>query len=256
MENENMETQKIHPAEIMIKAMAMEIASDDIFLHGLASPLPALAMHLAKQTHAPDVVYLNVADALDPDPNEYKLCPSFADPRHAVNTIAIVELLETFDLAMKGKQLGMFLGGAQIDSRANTNLTCIGSYESPKVKLPGGAATAFLTPLVKKLVLWTTNHSKRVFVEKVDFITGLGYEEGKDKEVTVITNLAVFKAGKEGLILKSVHPGVTVDEVIEYMSFKPYVEGEVPTTPAPTEDELDLIRQLDPDGVRFSEFQR
>ncbi len=253
---ENADIPEIHPAEVMIKAMAMEIANDDIFLHGLASPLPALAMHLAKQTHAPDMVYVNVTDALDPDPNEYRLCLSSADPRHSVNTLAIVELLETFDLASKGKPLGMFLGGAQIDSKANTNLTCIGSYDSPKVKLPGGAATAYLTPLVKKLVLWTTNHSKRVFVEKPDFITGLGYEEGKDKEVTVITNLAVFKAGKEGLILKSVHPGVSIDDVINNMSFTPHVRKEVETTPVPTEDEIRLIEKLDPNGVRFSEFKR
>ncbi|MCD6493071.1 MAG: hypothetical protein J7K36_04620 [Archaeoglobaceae archaeon] len=245
----------MHTADVMIKAMAMEIGNNDIFLHGLASPLPALAMHLAKLTHAPHMVYINVADALDPEPDSYKLCLSSADPRHALNTKAVIELLETFDLAAKGKLTGMFLGGAQIDSKGNINLTCIGDYYSPKVKLPGGAAAAYLTPIVKKLIIWTTNHSKRVFVEKLDFVTGLGYEEGKEKDVTVITNMAVFKVTKEGFVLKSIHPDVTVEEVIENMSFSPVVK-DVETTPTPSKDELKLIEKLDPDGVRFSEFKK
>ena len=245
----------MHPADVMIKAMAMEIGDNDMFLHGLASPLPALAMHLAKSSHAPNMVYLNVADALDPDPNNYKLCLSSADPRHAVNSIGIIELLEIFDLAAKGKLTGMFLGGAQIDPKGNINLTCIGDYYSPKVKLPGGAAAAYLTTIVKKLIIWTTNHSKRVFVEKLDFVTGLGFEEGKDKEVTVITNMAVFKVSDEGFVLKSIHPDVSVEDVVNNMSFKPVVK-EVETTPTPSEKELKLIDKLDPDGVRFSEFKK
>lgn len=245
----------MHIADVMIKAMAMEIEDNDIFSHGLASPLPALAMYLAKLTHAPNMVYINVADALDPEPNSYKLCLSSADPRHALNAKAIVEVLEIFDLAAKGKLTGMFLGGAQIDSNGNINLTCIGDYHSPKVKLPGGAAAAYLTPLVKKLVIWTTNHSKRVFVEKLDFVTGVGYEEGKDKSVTIVTNMAVFKVIKEGLVLKSIHPDTTVEEVMENMSFSPVVK-DVKTTPTPTDKELEFIEKLDPDGVRFSEFKK
>jgi len=246
---------RLHPADIMIKAMANEISDGDIFLHGLASPLPALAMHLAKLTHAPNMVYINVTDALNPDPNEYRLCISSADPRHFTGSIGIIELLESFDLAAKGELTGMFLGGAQIDLNGNINLTCIGNYDSPKVKLPGGAATAYLTPLVKKLVIWTANHSKRVFVEKVDFVTGIGYEEGKEKDVTIITNLAVLKATKDGLVLKSVHPDVSIDEVIQNMSFKPIVD-EVTVTPTPSKEELEIIQKLDPNNVRFSEFKR
>ncbi len=243
----------MHVADIMIKAMAMQISDGDIFLHGLASPMPALAMHLAKLTHAPNMVYLSVAEGLDPDADEYRLYPCSADFRHAKGCIGIVELIESFDLASKGLLTGMFLGGAQIDKFANTNLTCIGSYEKPKVKLPGGAATAFLTPIVKKLILWTTNHSKRVFVEEVDFKTGVGYQEGK--KVIVVTNKAVFEATKDGLKLLSVHPEVTVEDVVENMSFEPII-GDYTTTPKPSEEEMKIIEKLDPDGVRYSEFKR
>ena len=148
----------------------------------------------------------------------------------------------------------MFLGGAQIDSRGNTNLTCIGDYQRPKIKLPGGAATSFLTPLVKKLILWTTHHSKRVFVDRLDFLTGLGYEEGKDKEVTIITDKAVFMVEKEYLVLKSVHKDVSVKDVVENTSFAPIV-GKYGVTTTPTSEDMVLIRKLDPDGIRFSEFE-
>ena len=245
----------MHPADVMIKVMAMQIEDGDVFLHGLSSPMPALAMYLAKLTHAPNMVYLNVSEGLDPDPNSYRLCLSSADPRHASGCIGIIELLESFDLAAKGKLTGMFLGGAQIDKFGNINLTCIGSYEKPKVKLPGGAAAAYLTPIVKKLIIWTTNHSKRTFVEKVDFKTGIGFEEGKEKRIVVVSNKAVFEATKEGLKLVSVHPGVTLDEVLSEMSFEPIV-AEYTTTPQPTDEEMKILEKLDPDGVRYSEFKK
>jgi len=245
----------LHPADIMIKAMAMQIEDGDVFLHGLASPLPALAMFLAKQTHAPNMVYFNVAEALDPDPELYKLNPCSADPRHTAGCLAFGELLEIFDLAAKGELVGMFLGGAQIDKFGNINLTCIGDYENPKVKLPGGAAAAYLTPLVKKLVIWTTNHSKRTFVEKVDFKTGIGYEKGKDKKVIVISNIAVFECTQNGLKLLSIHPGFNLKDVVSNMSFEPIIE-KYTVTPAPTETEMKIIKKLDPDGVRYSEFKK
>ena len=242
----------MHVADIMIKAMAMYIADGDIFLHGLSSPLPALAMHLAKKTHAPNMVYLCVAEGLDPDPSKYKLCYCSADPRHSLGCIGIIELAEAFDLAAKGKLTGMFLGGAQIDKWGNINLTCIGDYYSPKVKLPGGAATAYLTPIIKKLIIWTTRHSKRVFVEKVDFKTGIGYQEGKN--VIIVTDKAVFHVTKEGLELKYVHPNVEISDVIDNMSFKPIIR-EYKITPVPSDEELKIIRSLDPDNIRFSEFK-
>ncbi len=245
----------MHPADVMIKAMASQIEDGDVFLHGLASPLPALAMFLAKLTHAPNMVYINVAEALDPDAELYRLYPCSADPRHAAGCIAFGELLEVFDVAAKGKLDGMFLGGAQIDKSGNINLTCIGSYERPKVKLPGGAAAAYLTPLVRKLIIWTANHSKRTFVERVDFRTGIGYEEGKEKRVTVVSNMAVFEATPKGLKLVSVHPGFSVEDVKAEMSFEPIVENYT-TTPAPSDKEMQIIEKLDPDGVRYMEFKK
>lgn len=245
----------MHPADVMIKAMALQIEDGDVFLHGLASPMPALAMFLAKLTHAPNMVYLAVAEGIDPDPEKFKLYPSSADPRHAKGCVGIGELAEAFDLAAKGKVDGMFLGGAQIDRYANINLTCIGSYEKPKVKLPGGAAAAYLSPIVRKLVLWTTNHSKRTFVEKCDFKTGIGYEVGKEKKVVVISNMAVFEASKNGLILKSIHPGSSIDDVLAEMSFEPVV-SEYTTTQLPTDEELKIIQKLDPENVRYLEFKK
>ncbi len=245
----------MHPADVMIKVMASQIKDGEVFLHGLASPMPALAMFLAKLTHAPNMVYLAVAEGIDPDPEKFKLYPSSADPRHAAGCIGIGELAEAFDLAAKGKVDGMFLGGAQIDKHANINLTCIGSYDKPKVKLPGGAAAAYLSPIVKKLILWTTNHSKRTFVEKLDFKTGIGYEKGKDKKVVVVSNMAVFEAEERGLRLISVHPGFSIDDVLSEMSFEPIIDGYATTQP-PSDEEMKIIQKLDPENVRYLEFKK
>jgi glutaconate CoA-transferase subunit B len=241
---------KIETPEMMIYAMASEIEDFDTVLHGVSSPLPILAMSVARKTHAPDMAYISGAEGVDPELN--RIYPSSFDVRLNRNAVAYFGLHEAFDLAQRGELNLMYLGAAQVDRYGNTNLSVIGDIERPKVQLPGGAASAFLMPITPKVVIWVTRHTNRVFVEEVDFVTGQGYnhreDEYKKNEIVVISNLGImnFKNPDRVMQIQHYHPGHSVDEIKENTGFDIGV--------APDVSESKLINEIDPDGVRGSEF--
>lgn len=244
--------------DLMIYAMASEIGNFDTVLHGVSSPLPILAMTIARKTHAPDMAYISGAEGVDPDID--RVYPSSFDVRLNRNAVGYFGLHEAFDLAQRGELNVMFLGAAQVDQHGNTNLSVIGDPDRPKVRLPGGAASAFLMPLTPKVAVWVTRHTPRVFVDEVDFVTGQGYnnraEEYKKNEVVVISNLGVmnFKNPQRVMQIQSYHPGHTVDEIKEKTGFDILVSPDVIETPVPPPETINLINTIDPDGVRWSEF--
>ena len=249
---------KIDTPEMMIYAMASEIEDFDTVLHGVSSPLPILAMSVARKTHAPDMAYISGAEGVDPELN--RIYPSSFDARLNRNAVAYFGLHEAFDLAQRGELNLMFLGAAQVDRYGNTNLSVIGDIERPKVQLPGGAASAFLMPITPKVVIWVTRHTSRVFVEEVDFVTGQGYnhreEEFKKNEIVVISNLGImnFKNPERVMQIQHFHPGHSVDEIKENTGFAISVAANVSETSAPGSEVIKLINEMDPDGVRGSEF--
>lgn len=249
---------KTETADLMIHAMAREIGNHDTVLHGVASPLPVLAMSLARKTHAPDMAFLSGAGGVDPDFE--RIYPSSFDPRQNQGSVAYFGLHEVFDLAQRGELKVMFLGSAQIDRHGNTNLSVIGSVDNPKVQLPGGAASAFLMPITPKVVIWSTRHTPRTFVEEVDFVTGQGYnhrsEEQMANEMVVVSNLGVmnFRNPDRVMQIQSFHPGHSVEEIKEHTGFEILVAADVAETPVPGADIIDIIHAMDPDDVRGTEF--
>ena len=249
---------KIETPEMMIYAMASQIEDFDTVLHGVSSPLPILAMSVARKTHAPDMAYISGAEGVDPELD--RIYPSSFDARLNRNAVAYFGLHEAFDLAQRGELDLMYLGAAQVDRYGNTNLSVIGDIERPKVQLPGGAASAFLMPITPKVVVWVTRHTSRVFVEEVDFVTGQGYnhreDEYKKNEIVVISNLGImnFKNPDRVMQIQHYHAGHSVDEIKENTGFDIRVAPDVSETAAPGPDVIKLINEIDPDGVRGSEF--
>ena len=155
---------------------------------------------------------------------------------------------ELFDCAAQGRIDAFFLGGAQIDGAANINLVGLGPYPKSDVRLAGSFGSAYLYFLVPRVMLFAPEHTTRTLVERVDFVSAPGtspegvYRPGGPTAMLTGRCLFEFDRAKARFRLASVHPGQTVDDVVENTGFEFDCPSEVPTTPAPGKDELALIR--------------
>jgi glutaconate CoA-transferase subunit B len=215
--------------------------------HGVSSHMPLIATLLAKKAHAPGAVHLNIPGGVDP--NHPKLA-SFTSAGSELWTASAASfpLMEVFDLSMRGGLDVAFLSGVQFDNAGTVNASVIGDYHTPKVRLPGGAGSAVLIPTAKRAIIWRTKHDKRTFVQNVDFMTARGNVSA------IVTPLCVFTIYYGELILHSIHPTSTIDEVAQNTGF-PIKYIDLKTTPAPTDEELRLLQQIDPEDLRNIEFR-
>ena len=155
---------------------------------------------------------------------------------------------ELFDCASQGRIDAFFLGGGQIDGQANINLVGIGDYPDTKVRFPGSFGSAYLYFLVPRVILFREEHTARVLVPKVDFISAPGVSEEstyrKGGQHALVTGRCVFDFDDTAkrFCLQSVHPGHTVDEIREHTGFDYDTPDHVPETPAPDADTLALLR--------------
>lgn len=156
---------------------------------------------------------------------------------------------ELFDCAGQGRVDVFFLSGGEIDGQGNINLVSIGDYDQPNVRFPGSFGSGYLYYVVPKVILFRLEHSRRTLVPKVSFISAPG---GNDPNVHrtggpvgLITNrcLFAFDRSRKRFTLASVHPGHTVDEVIENTGFDFDRPGDVPFTPAPSAETVRLMRE-------------
>lgn len=226
--------------------MARLLRDGETVFHGVASPLPMVATLLAKRLQAPDLIYLNITGSVDPRPERLPI--STVDPALITGTRAMVALTDLFDLSARGRLDTAFLSGVQIDGGGRINMSVIGDFHHPKVRLPGGAGSAALMPTARRTILWRTKHDPRTFVERLDFVTASGNVD------RVVTPLCVFQRIDGRLVVESLHPGVTAPDVREATGFELTVDERTPTTPVPSQTELDALREIDPTGVVRSEF--
>jgi len=163
---------------------------------------------------------------------------------------------EMFAYWLQGGRIDVgFLGAAQIDRFGNLNSTVIGDYDSPKVRLPGGGGAPEIAALAGEVIV-IIRQSERTFVEKLHFLSSVGYGSGKgDRErlgmtgrgpTTVITDLGVLRPDPDSceLTLTEVHPGVSVDEAREACGWELRVAGDVSESDPPSDEELRVLRQL------------
>jgi glutaconate CoA-transferase subunit B len=221
--------------------------------------IPNLAANLARKLQAPGLNMVYESGAVGSNPTRMPL--SIGDPCLVSGAKSVCSMYEQFAYYLQGGRIDVgFLGGAQIDKYGNINSTVIGSYKTPKVRLPGSGGACDIASNVRKIIV-ITPHEKRRFVEKVDFLTSPGFVGGKQawKELklrgggpyAVITNLCTFKFDEETgeMMVVSLHPGVTIEQVQENTPWTVKVAEKLEQTPPPTEKELSTLRSLDPDGI-------
>ena len=261
--------------EAMIFNLARTVENGSLAFHGFGSPLVQLALHLAKRTHAPDLVFVAGATyGLNPSPPF--LTPTSNDWALDRGAECSLDIEELFDLAASGRMDRMFLSGLQIDRFGNANVTRLGSEERPAVKLPGGGGGCNLSCDVGHFTLWTTAHrsppgknNRRLFrlVEQCDFVTSLGHRapDGRTRRELghrgggpdwLVTDLGIFDFDAEGhLRLRAVFPDVDVAEVAANTGFALRVADDLHTAALPDPQGLALIRRLDPMGVHCKELR-
>jgi glutaconate CoA-transferase subunit B len=246
-------------AELMATVLSHALRDDDFGAVGAASQIPVCAMRLAQRTHAPNLWFLyGGSGAVNSKSRE--LVESAADYRNLSGAEYRAPLADIIDFEFTGRFTVLFFGGMQIDQYGNVNMACIGDYEKPTVRGPGSVGLPF-TASVRRCVLYVQHHNPRLFVKKVDFVSGPGF--GRDAveryrppwaqgPVLVVTPLAVmdFATPDRRMRLRSVHPGRKVAEVQAQTGFELVIDGEVPATTPPTPEQLRIIREeIDTKGV-------
>ena len=216
--------------------------------------LPSEAANLARLTHAPDVVLIYESGTLQTKPDILPL--SIGDGELCQSALTTVAVPEMFRYWLQGGKVNVgFLGTAQIDRFANLNTTLIGDYKAPKIRLPGGGGAPEIATNAGEVFI-TLKHSRRAFVKDVDFITTLGFgRDGKGRDTVpnigkgptrVITDLCVMNPDPDTkeLVVVSLHPGVTRDDVTAATGWDIRFAEQLESTPEPSANELEILREL------------
>ena len=231
-------------SDYVVVNLARQIRPREIVFSGVNSFLPMLACFVAKQAYDYSFTYLNVAGGVDGTPN--RLPRSSGDGSLVAGSAAVFENEDFYDLCARGGLDLVFLGAAQIDGRGRTNVSAIGGWKHPKVRLPGGGGAAVMMPTAKRVVVWRTEHSPRTLVENLDFVTAAG------NVGTLVTPLGVFQIRDGRFALESHHPRSDVEQIVERTGFEFSADDAVPAEPM-TASERAAIRELDLEGYAADE---
>lgn len=258
--------------EVMIDNLARTVTDGTLVFHGFGSPLVQLALHLARRTHAPNLVFVAGATyALNPTPPF--LTPTSNDWALDRGAEAALDIEELFDLAASGRMGRMFLSGAQLDRHGNSNVTRLGG-ERLTLKLPGGGGGCNLSCDVDRVTLWTAAHrsppdarGKRRFrlVDRCDFITNLGHRGAGGRTRAelghrgagpdwLVTELGLFDFDGGELRLRALYPDTTIDEIAENTGFRLRVADTLDEMALPSAADVATLRALDPLGVHLKEL--
>jgi glutaconate CoA-transferase subunit B len=230
--------------EMMAVAAARRLRDGTVCFVGIG--LPSLAANLARATHAPGCVLVYESGAVGAKPRSLPL--SIGDGELAETADTVVSVPEIFAYWLQGGRIDVgFLGAAQIDRQGNLNSTVIGSYEEPKVRLPGAGGAPEIAASCRETYVML-RHSTRAFVERLDFRTTAGRGEGPGAGVTcVITDLGILEPdrGTGELVLTELHPGATAAQAAEATGWELRVAENVRVGDPPTAAELEALRALE-----------
>lgn len=245
--------------EIMVVAMAREVRNGDLWAQGIATPMTAAALMLAKRTHAPKALI------------GYAIGNSLSDRAGPLSITRVEELtltgcLKRWSFAEATRELlphqnpHEYLRPAQIDPTGATNNVCLGPWEKPKVRLPGCGGIADVTPYSRTARLYVPRHSPKVLVPSLDFRSGVGHLSREERHLAgvtgpgplkLFTDLGVFHWPGGSMEILTLHPGVKADEVVAQTGFALPAPDKVKVTAEPTADELRVLREeIDPYRLR------
>lgn len=234
------------PFSYLVVNLARQIRPGETAFSGVNSTLPMLACLLAKRAYDFHFTWLNVAGGAEPAPRT--IPHSSSDPAIVAGAPAIFANEDFYDLCARGGLDLVFLGCAQVDAAGRTNVSVIGDWHQPKVRLPGGGGAAVMMPTARRVATWRTEHSKRTLVEKLDFVTAAGNLQ------TVVTPIAVLQKRGGRLALESWNPQAGRDEVIGRTGFALDASSAKPTDPL-TDRESQALAALDPAGEFAAEVR-
>ncbi len=219
---------KASPRELLIAALARRIKGCRHVAVGNASPIPAAAALLARaQSNGAMIVYILGSRAHNP----------YGDGAR-----------ELFDSAGQGRLDAFFLGGGEIDGQANVNLVTVGEHDRPQMRFPGSFGSAYLYFTVPKVILFREEHSRRVLVPRVSFVSAPGtsppgvHRTGGPSALVTGRCIFSFDRARGRFALETIHPGQTALSVRAETGFDYDAPPQVSVTEAPGAGELRLIR--------------
>ena len=240
--------------ELMVAAAAREIRDREVVFVGMR--LPLIAFVVAKRTHAPNAVGLFENGVIRSTPAP-ELIYTMADPPNILGATQCLDMMGVMSLLQSGRVDLGFLGAAEVDRYGNLNSTQVRG-DKGLTRLPGSGGACDIASMAKRFVV-LLEHSKRRLPARVSYVTSPGYGNGAGWRQRVglarggpsaaITTKCVLRFGEDGeAYLATVHPGVSVEDVVENTGWKLKVAEHVTDTPAPTEAELRAIREYDTKG--------
>ncbi len=256
MKNKDNHTIDYNLSQLMVTAAAREIADGEVVFVGMR--LPLLGFLLAKSTHATRAIGVYelgiVRDTVAPEP-----ILTMGDLPNLNRAQWLADTSDAMALLQQGAVDVSFIGGAQVDRYGNLNTSYIGGVKKVETRLPGSGGACDLACLAKRHII-VMNHQKRRFLPRVDYITSPGFGNGRGWRAqnglprggpsAVITTLGImrFEADTGEMVLRSIHPGVSVDRVRQNTGWPIKIAIDLETTPPPTPQEQAMIRQFDPEG--------
>ena len=238
--------------EMMIIAASRMLKSDDVCFVGIGAP--SAACNIARLTHAPDITLIYESGTIGTAPDVLPL--SIGDGELCDTALTTVSVPEMFRYWLQGGRITIgFLGAAQIDKFGNINTTVIGSYDSPKTRLPGGGGAPEIASQAGQIYI-TMKQSLRSMVNEIEFFTSFGHGKGYDDRqklglkttgpAALITDLAIWKPDRlsKEFTVTHLHPGVVPEDVQANCGWQVKFSETFSTTPEPSLDELKVLRDL------------
>jgi glutaconate CoA-transferase subunit B len=244
-------------SELLAVASARLLRDGQVVFAGVGIPL--LAATLAQRIHAPGLTILFEGGVIGAFVEPGKLAPSTNEQRCTRRANMVLGSTDVLLLLQRGYVDVGFMGGAQIDEHGNLNSSFIGDPAHPATRLPGTGGGNDIASLTQMIV--AMKHEKRRFVKRVDFITSPGFLSGSDARheagliaggmFRIVTDLGIlgFDDRSKRMKLAAMHPGVTVEQVQQNTGFELLIDCGLSVTDPPTENELAVLRHLDPDRL-------